>query len=75
MTFIWLKIEPKLAKNDLKFRWGTKTVSTILLCNSTWLIMINIIIDNEKSPKIRINLNFPASSGCLIIHPANRIKD
>ena len=33
--------------------------------------MINIIIDNDKIPKIRMNLNFPASSGCLIFHPPN----
>ena len=33
--------------------------------------MINILIDNDKSPKVRINLNFPASSGCLIFHPPN----
>ena len=33
--------------------------------------MINIIIDNDKSPKKKINLNFPASSGCLIFQPPN----
>ena len=49
----------------------SKTVNTILLCNFIWLIMINIIIDNDKSPKIRINLRFPASFGCFIFHPPN----
>ena len=33
--------------------------------------MINIIIDNDKGPKKRINLKFPAISGCLLFHPPN----
>ena len=47
------------------------------------LTLINIIIDIDQSPKIRINLNFPASSGSLIFplpnpvpvwqNPANQI--
>ena len=38
----------------IPIRWGTKSVSQTL--NTILLqIMINIIIDNDKSPKIRIN--------------------
>ena len=35
----------------------------LIVFNKLWLIRINMVIDNDKSPLIRINLNFPARSG------------
>ena len=49
----------------------SRTVNTVLSCNSIWLIIINIIIDNDKSQNISINLNFPVTSGSLIFPLTN----
>ena len=39
-------------------------INANLLCNyKLWLIRVNMIIDNDKSPILRINLNFLARSG------------